>query len=149
MPVSIENNRYVRNALLFNVGFVFARDDDVGCYEPVVRKVAKTLRTLELEHHFLSSEHRPRLEGLLADMVESLNRYHECQFALAFPPREPSRARKHASRGCTALSPPDARSLGSPLAHVCTWQRRWWSSTSSSFVGSQSRGSCSSARCPC
>ena len=48
MPVSIESNRYERNALLFNVGFVFAVDDDATCYEPVVRKVAKTLRALEV-----------------------------------------------------------------------------------------------------
>ena len=48
MPVIIESNRYERNALIFNVGFVFAIADDTTCYEPVVRKVAKTLRTLEV-----------------------------------------------------------------------------------------------------
>jgi len=48
-PVSIESNKYERNALIFNLGFVFSlEDDDLRSYEPVVRKLAKVFRTLEV-----------------------------------------------------------------------------------------------------
>jgi len=48
-PVSIESNKYERNALIFNLGLVFAlEDDDLRSYEPVVRKLAKVFRTLEV-----------------------------------------------------------------------------------------------------
>jgi hypothetical protein len=47
-PMQIEDPRYPRNALMFNLVFVFERDADTRAYEPVVRKMAQTLRTLEV-----------------------------------------------------------------------------------------------------
>ncbi len=55
-PVRIEHEKYHRNALMFNVGFVFSVDEDSRPYEPVLRKFGLFLRTLELESEFLFVE---------------------------------------------------------------------------------------------
>ncbi|KAG5461578.1 MAG: nitrogen permease regulator 2-domain-containing protein, partial [Olpidium bornovanus] len=46
-PVSIVDRKYERNALLFNLAFVFDQDAETCSYEPVVRKMARVLRNLE------------------------------------------------------------------------------------------------------
>ena len=55
-PVVIENKKYNRNALLFNAVFVFQETDETQEYEPVVKKLANYLTTLELESCYLSEE---------------------------------------------------------------------------------------------
>jgi hypothetical protein len=47
-PVYIEDDKYKRNAFMFNLSFVFERDADTSSYEPVVRKVARVLTSLEV-----------------------------------------------------------------------------------------------------
>lgn len=47
-PVLIEDSKYDRNALLFNLCFVFKKDANVICYEQVVTKIARVLRSLEV-----------------------------------------------------------------------------------------------------
>ena len=47
-PICIENAKYSRNALLFNVCFVFASHADTTCYESVVKKLADYLTTMEV-----------------------------------------------------------------------------------------------------
>lgn len=54
-PVIIENQRYPRNAMIFNLGMVFDCDSDTRCYEPVVRKLARILRTAEVRNRFLAA----------------------------------------------------------------------------------------------
>jgi hypothetical protein len=49
-PSRVEHTRYARNAIIFNMVFVFARQADTRAYEPVARKMAITLRTLEVCH---------------------------------------------------------------------------------------------------
>lgn len=39
---------YNRNAFIFNLCFVFERDAELSGFEPLVRKTARTLRTLEV-----------------------------------------------------------------------------------------------------
>ncbi|CAG8474225.1 36861_t:CDS:2, partial [Racocetra persica] len=46
-PVGIWGNRYPRNNFMFNLSFVFDRGADTSSYEPVVRKVARVLTSLE------------------------------------------------------------------------------------------------------
>jgi len=48
VPVMLENKKYDRNAMLFNLGLAFHPDADAKCYEPVARKLADTLRKLEV-----------------------------------------------------------------------------------------------------
>lgn len=49
-PVKIENGIYERNALIFNLCFVLG-GGDVGCYEQVVKKMARILRSLEVKDY--------------------------------------------------------------------------------------------------
>lgn len=42
--------RYRRNYFLYNLCFVFDRNADLSCYEPVVRKVSRVLTSCEVRH---------------------------------------------------------------------------------------------------
>lgn len=68
-PVIIEDKKYNRNALLFNTVFVFNEDDQVKEYEPVVKKLAGYLRTLELEISYLSEE---KTKSNIPDMLKKI-----------------------------------------------------------------------------
>lgn len=46
-PVEI-NGRYMRNYFLYNFCFVFKREADLSCYEPIVRKVSEILKSCEV-----------------------------------------------------------------------------------------------------
>ncbi|PVF95390.1 NPR2-domain-containing protein [Serendipita vermifera] len=60
-PVIIRNEKkYDRGTFQFNVCFVFKKDIDVSCYEPIVRKLARILTACEIDHSFLSSSSTPR-----------------------------------------------------------------------------------------
>ncbi|KAK3740606.1 hypothetical protein QZH41_009731, partial [Actinostola sp. cb2023] len=78
-PISIENAKYSRNALLFNVCFVFNDKSDIVCYEGVVKKLANYLTTLELENGFLSKEEsKETLPKILANIRTGLNDAGRC-----------------------------------------------------------------------
>lgn len=47
-PMTIENRKYERNALMFNLCWVFDSHADVKSYEPVISKMAVVLRSLEV-----------------------------------------------------------------------------------------------------
>jgi len=47
-PVSIENSKYKRNALIFNLCFVFDNNADSSSYEQIVTKMAFILKSLEV-----------------------------------------------------------------------------------------------------
>ncbi|KAG8774355.1 Nitrogen permease regulator 2 [Serendipita sp. 397] len=77
-PVLIWDEGKYDRGFQFNVCFVFLKEVDVSCYEPVVRKLARVLTACEIDHSFLTSpttEYRmyPILEQLFAD----LNSYSE------------------------------------------------------------------------
>ncbi|KAF9115700.1 Nitrogen permease regulator 2 [Mortierella sp. AM989] len=55
-PINLEHNKFKRNALMFNLAFVFDKDAETSSYEPVVRKMAKVLKALEKESEFLSRQ---------------------------------------------------------------------------------------------
>lgn len=65
-PINILGKDYARNHLLFNLAFVFHRHDSARVFEPVVRKLAKYLKVLELEHQLVSSpDQRPRVQTII------------------------------------------------------------------------------------
>lgn len=78
-PVSIGDTKYQRNALMFNLCFVFEQDVDTINHEPVVKKLASYLTQIELESGFLSAE---RSQGLIPQFMEKvlhlLNKYGRC-----------------------------------------------------------------------
>ena len=47
-PKSIEDNRYARNALIFNFVFVFEEETTTTTYEPVIQKLGNAFRTYEV-----------------------------------------------------------------------------------------------------
>ncbi|XP_078690409.1 GATOR1 complex protein NPRL2-like isoform X1 [Branchiostoma floridae x Branchiostoma belcheri] len=78
-PVSIQNAKYSRNALLFNLCFVFGSDADSQRYEPVVKKLAGYLTTLELETGFLSDEQsKQKLPQVMKELLTQLNTCGTC-----------------------------------------------------------------------
>ncbi|XP_070559593.1 GATOR1 complex protein NPRL2-like [Ptychodera flava] len=78
-PVGIESAKYSRNALLFNLCFVFDSSSTTLPYEPVVKKLASYLITLELESGFLSNEEsKSTLPSLLSKLIEQLNTDGKC-----------------------------------------------------------------------
>ncbi|KAG0214787.1 Nitrogen permease regulator 2 [Mortierella sp. GBA30] len=57
-PINLEHKKFQRNALMFNLAFVFDKDAEITSYEPVVRKMARVLKALEKESEFLSRQTR-------------------------------------------------------------------------------------------
>lgn len=55
-PICIEDKKYHRNALLFNVAFILAEHADVVGLQPLLRKLALTLRAAEIESEYLHKE---------------------------------------------------------------------------------------------
>lgn len=83
-PVSIDSKKYARNSFYFNLCFVcdpWARSVQ---YEPVVKKLADYLITMELESNFLSSRNNEtaasdsRLARMLKQVLEELNTHKMC-----------------------------------------------------------------------
>ncbi|KAI9091758.1 nitrogen permease regulator 2 [Phlyctochytrium arcticum] len=82
-PVSIQDAKYERNALLFNLCFVFEQGRETGSYEQVVRKMARVLRSLEVESEFLyNPSTKSALLNIMEQLLEDLNSYSECQIPI-------------------------------------------------------------------
>ncbi|XP_078517276.1 GATOR1 complex protein NPRL2 [Lissotriton helveticus] len=78
-PVCIEHKKYSRNALLFNLGFVCDATAKTCHLEPLVKKLAGYLTTLELENSFISNEEsKQKLVPIMSILLESLNATGEC-----------------------------------------------------------------------
>ena len=78
-PLRIEDDKYDRNALLFNVAFAFDADADVAPFNPVLRKLGQQLLVLERERGFLlTSSSRGRLPTIMRRILVGLNESGEC-----------------------------------------------------------------------
>lgn len=63
-PIGIENEKYTRNALMFNVAFLFDESTPTRPYEHVLRKLGRFLRTMEIDFGVLSdSVHKVQLNS--------------------------------------------------------------------------------------
>ncbi|KAI0810886.1 nitrogen permease regulator 2 [Irpex lacteus] len=70
--------RYRRNYFRFNLCFVFDKNADLSCYEPVVRKVSRVLTSCEEESAFLSNpQNSSTIHAILEQLYEDLNSYSE------------------------------------------------------------------------
>jgi len=76
-PCMITNAKYQRNALIFNLCLVFESGQNVDAYIPIVEKLARVLRNLELDKATVSSG-KAWLKQL-DDICNDLNHFHECQ----------------------------------------------------------------------
>ncbi|EAU88817.2 nitrogen permease regulator Npr2 [Coprinopsis cinerea okayama7 len=76
-PVEL-TGRYKRYYFRYNLCFVFERNADLSCYEPVVRKISRVLKSCEEESGFLSSpETCTQVYSILEQLYEDLNSYSE------------------------------------------------------------------------
>ncbi|KAL1408702.1 Nitrogen permease regulator 2 [Vanrija albida] len=79
-----ETRKYDRNQYIWNLCFVFRATARLEAFEPVVRKVARILRSAEIESEYLSNpkpEHTPTL-AVLEQLFEDLNSYSETSIPL-------------------------------------------------------------------
>ncbi|KAK3821710.1 MAG: nitrogen permease regulator 2 [Benniella sp.] len=82
-PVNLEHKKFQRNALMFNLAFVFDKDAETSSYEPVVRKMARVLKALEKENEFLSRQPDENgMQNLIEQLLEDLNSYCECRIPI-------------------------------------------------------------------
>ncbi|KAK3840433.1 MAG: nitrogen permease regulator 2, partial [Linnemannia elongata] len=88
-PINLEHKKFQRNALMFNLAFVFDKDAEISSYEPVVRKMARVLKALEKESEFLTPSLMDLLQAdgsgmqnLIEQLIEDLNSYCECQIPI-------------------------------------------------------------------
>ncbi|KJE92625.1 hypothetical protein CAOG_03547 [Capsaspora owczarzaki ATCC 30864] len=73
-PVAIENKKYERNALLFNLGFVFDAGVEIKAFEPTIRKIAHYLYSMEIESEFIyKPESKSRIATIIQQMYIELN----------------------------------------------------------------------------
>lgn len=77
-PKCIEDNKYDRNAFMFNFVFVFDSTIDTSPYEAVVLKIGNAFKSYEMESSFLSSENSCRN---LLEILSNVRRYlNSCGF---------------------------------------------------------------------
>eukprot|EP00128_Syssomonas_multiformis_P018811 Colp12_sorted_trinity150504_noHs@35256 len=73
-PVIIENKKYQRNALMFNVAFVFDPSTSTEKYEPVIRKIARYFTCLEVESEYISREEtKANIPVIIQRILNDLN----------------------------------------------------------------------------
>ncbi|XP_014670048.1 PREDICTED: nitrogen permease regulator 2-like protein isoform X2 [Priapulus caudatus] len=78
-PVCIDHPKYARNALIFNLCFVFDGLANSRPYEKPVRKLSRYLVSLERESGFLSNEEsKQTLPRIMAQILTDLNEQGSC-----------------------------------------------------------------------
>ncbi|KAJ1565567.1 Nitrogen permease regulator 2 [Nowakowskiella sp. JEL0078] len=81
--VSIENLKYPRNELKFNLCFVFDQSADTVAYEQIVKKMARVLRSLEEESEFIfNPSTKASIFNIMEQLFESLNSHGECEIPI-------------------------------------------------------------------
>lgn len=82
-PIGIDDARYSRNRLIFNVCFVCQPNMRTFHYEPLVRKLNRYFEDLELECRFLSDpESRNKMSIILEDIRTKLNEFKVCRLEM-------------------------------------------------------------------
>ncbi|KYR01985.1 NPR2 family protein [Tieghemostelium lacteum] len=82
-PVLMQDVKYHRNALLFNLSFVFNKGTDTIPYHQIVRKLGTILQTLEKESEYLFNQSKdllqdqPDISKILETLYIELNTYGE------------------------------------------------------------------------
>eukprot|EP01080_Neovahlkampfia_damariscottae_P002507 gene2507-3213_t len=78
IPQQITGSQYERNALWFNLTMVFTCDVDTENYNPILIKIGKTIRSLEIESSYLTNDTKKQnLFKILPQIVKDLNSTNE------------------------------------------------------------------------
>ncbi|CAI5719813.1 unnamed protein product [Peronospora effusa] len=78
-PVCIEDDKYHRNALLFNIGFVFDDHVETVPYRPILRKLGALVEGMEKESGFLyNPDKKELLRTILPRILRDLTLHGEC-----------------------------------------------------------------------
>uniref|UniRef100_A0A2P2I0T8 Nitrogen permease regulator 2-like protein n=1 Tax=Hirondellea gigas TaxID=1518452 RepID=A0A2P2I0T8_9CRUS len=82
-PNKIEDSKYERNALLFNLCLVFKPEARTAPYRPLIHKLSDYLHSLETENGFLSDEEsRKQLPLMMEQLYHDLNDTGRCVLKL-------------------------------------------------------------------
>ncbi|KAM7289188.1 GATOR complex protein NPRL2 isoform X1 [Ixodes scapularis] len=82
-PVGIDSAQYDRNRLMFNLCFVCDAKMRTIQYEPIVRKLANYLITLEQETNFILDESKKRqLPKIMSEILHDLNIKRSCSIPI-------------------------------------------------------------------
>lgn len=82
-PVGIDDRKYARNRLIFNLCFVCKSKSRTVQYEPLVRKLSNYLISLELESGFLSNEEtKSLLPDIMTKICLELNKNGRCSIPI-------------------------------------------------------------------
>ncbi|XP_033115443.1 GATOR complex protein NPRL2-like [Anneissia japonica] len=82
-PIGIEDDKYSRNVLHFNLAFVLDITSSTKPYQPLVKKLAGYLTTLELECGFLSNEEsKALLPDIMKQLLSNLNEHGKCSIPI-------------------------------------------------------------------
>ena len=82
-PIGINDPKYPRNRLIFNLCFVCSASMRTTQYEPIVRKLANYLIHLELEFGFLSDDQKKsKLPVILSQIKDQLNTNRVCSITV-------------------------------------------------------------------
>ncbi|KDQ61032.1 hypothetical protein JAAARDRAFT_124903 [Jaapia argillacea MUCL 33604] len=81
-PVELRG-KYERVYFRCNLCFVFERQADLSCYEPIIRKIARVFTACEEESGFLSSPQKSAaIPAILEQLYEDLNSYSETSISI-------------------------------------------------------------------
>ncbi|XP_076357504.1 nitrogen permease regulator-like 2 [Tachypleus tridentatus] len=81
-PVGIDNPKYARNRLIFNLCFVCDANLRTVQYEPLVRKLANYLVTLENQDFLSDEKSKNHLPLIMTQIMNELNRYRRCSIPI-------------------------------------------------------------------
>lgn len=78
-PITIQNEKYPRNSLLFSIGCIVDKAQDITPYYSVLTKLATSFQTYEIENEFLFQlTSKNTIENILNQVLYSLQRRGEC-----------------------------------------------------------------------
>jgi len=82
-PVKLENPKYPRNILLWNLCFVFDQNVNTAPYEPIVSKLGLVFKNLELQSEFISNpKTKASIEQILPQIHKLLTEEGEASILL-------------------------------------------------------------------
>jgi len=82
-PVCLSDQKYLRNAFMFNLVFVFSESAAVRSFYTLVIKLSQFLSEIETDLEFLSNPNtKPQIMKIITDLYVSLRQYKTCSIRI-------------------------------------------------------------------